>query len=74
MKEDPTAWGESAPQRGDGPPRLMTLPEVARMLQLSDKTVRRLVAARRIPCVRLGRQIRFVPSEVFRWVEARKED
>jgi excisionase family DNA binding protein len=52
----------------------MTLAEVARTLQLSEKTVRRLVAARRMPCVRLGRQLRFLPSEVFRWVEARKED
>lgn len=52
---------------------LMTLPQVADLLQTSEKTVRRLVAARRMPCVRVGRQIRFVRGDVFRWLEARKE-
>ena len=53
--------------------RLLTLPEVADLLRLSEKTVRRLVAARRMPCVRLGRQLRFVQSDIVRWVSARKE-
>jgi excisionase family DNA binding protein len=52
---------------------LLTLAEVATVLQLSEKTVRRLVASRRIPCLRLGRQLRFVPGDVFRWIEALKE-
>jgi excisionase family DNA binding protein len=53
--------------------QLLTLPELARLLQLSETTVRRLVGARRLPCVRLGRQLRFQPGDVFRWLEARKE-
>lgn len=64
------AWREPKPELV---PQLMTLAEVAQALQLSEKTVRRLVAARRIPCVRLGRGLRFVPGDVFRWLEARKE-
>src|ERR1051326_8590050 len=31
---------------------LLTLPEVAVLLRLSEKTIRRLLAARRLPCVR----------------------
>lgn len=53
--------------------QLLTLREVAALLQLSDKTLRRLVAARRMPCVRLGRQLRFAQSDIVRWVSARKE-
>lgn len=52
---------------------LLTIAEVAELLRTSEQTVRRLVAARRIPCLRIGRQIRFVPGDVFRWLEARKE-
>jgi excisionase family DNA binding protein len=52
---------------------LLTLPEVAVLLRLSEKTIRRLLAARRLPCVRLGRQLRFVQSDIVRWVSARKE-
>lgn len=53
---------------------LITLPEVAAYLQLSEKTIRRLVAAQRIPCVRIGRQLRFVPSDVLRWLSAQRKE
>lgn len=59
--------------RRDEVEQLLTLPELARLLQLSETTVRRLVGARRLPCVRLGRQLRFQPGDVSRWLEARKE-
>lgn len=52
---------------------LLTLPEVADILRTSEKTVRRLVAAQQLPCLRLGRQLRFIPADVFRWLSARKE-
>ena len=52
---------------------LLTLRDFARYLGVSEKTVRRWVAARRIPCLRLGRTIRFDRGDVFRWVSARKE-
>lgn len=52
---------------------LLTIGGLADVLGISEKTVRRMVAAHRIPCVRVGRQIRFLPGDVFRWLEARKE-
>ena len=55
-----------------GPPRLLTLPEVAVFLSVSPKTVRRLVS-RGLPCVRLGRVVRFRQADLLRFVEARKE-
>lgn len=54
-------------------PRLLTLSEVAEQLQLSEKTIRRMIAGGRMPCVRIGRQLRFLPGDVFRWLVARKE-
>jgi excisionase family DNA binding protein len=54
-------------------PRLLTIGEVAAILRMHQRTIRRLVAYRRLPCVRIGRQLRFVPSDIVRWVSARKE-
>ena len=53
-------------------PRLLTLPEVAAFLSVSPKTVRRLIG-RGLPCVRLGRVVRFRQADLLRFVEARKE-
>ena len=52
-------------------PRLLTLPEVAQVLQVSPKTVRRLVA-RGFPHIRFGRVLRFDPADVHRWLVARR--
>jgi excisionase family DNA binding protein len=52
--------------------RLLTLEEVAGFLAVSERTVRRLVAARRLRCVRLGRVLRFQQAELFRFVEGKE--
>jgi excisionase family DNA binding protein len=52
---------------------LLTLPEVAELLRVSDKTVRRWMLSKRLPHVRLGRVVRFRQDELLRWIEARKE-
>jgi excisionase family DNA binding protein len=52
---------------------LLSIAEVARLLKLSPKRVRRLVARGSLPCYRIGRLVRFAPGDVFRWLEARKE-
>lgn len=66
--------GGSRHHNGNGSvEHLLTLPELAERLQLSEKTIRRMIAGGRLPCVRLGRQLRFLPGDVFRWLAARKE-
>lgn len=52
---------------------LLTLSELARLLRLSERTIRRLTATGRLPCVRIGTRLRFDPADVFRFVAARKE-
>jgi excisionase family DNA binding protein len=53
--------------------QLLTLSEVAKLLAISERSVKRLVGRRSLRCVRIGRSVRFDPSDVRRWVEARKE-
>jgi excisionase family DNA binding protein len=48
--------------------RLLTEQEVSDMLQVSRRTVKRL----RIPCVRLGRLVRWELAAVTKFVEARR--
>jgi excisionase family DNA binding protein len=52
---------------------LLTIKQVAEYLNVSPRTVRRFVAGRRISCVRFGRSLRFLPADVFRFVEGRRE-
>ena len=56
------------PHGQDSPARLLTLQQVAAYLQLSTKSVRRL----RMPCLRIGRAIRYRPSDVERFLAARR--
>lgn len=42
--------------------------DVARELQCSVRTVRRLVANNSIPFVRVGKLVRFLPSKVREWL------
>ena len=53
--------------------RLLTIPQLAKYLSISPKTVRRWVAMRRIPCVRIGTRIRFDHGDIVSWVRRRKE-
>ena len=48
----------------DEAPRLLTIPQVADLLQVSSKTVRRLVATDELHGVRVGGQWRFAPDVV----------
>jgi excisionase family DNA binding protein len=44
--------------------RLLTVKDVAEVLQLSTRTVRRMIAAKQIPIIRLGRSVRVHPSAI----------
>jgi len=51
---------------------LLTLRDVARYLGVSERTIRREVKASRLLAVKVGRQVRFDPPDVLRYVAARK--
>jgi len=50
-------------------PRLITVDEVAAMLQLEPRTIYNMVSQRRIPFRRAGRQLRFDPREIDEWTK-----
>ena len=51
------------------PHPLMHLPDVAARLGVNPRYVRRLVAERRIPFIKLGHLLRFDPAEVEAWLD-----
>jgi excisionase family DNA binding protein len=52
--------------------QLLTLQQVAEYLNVSHKTVRRLVGRGALPCVRFGGVLRFQQADLVRFVSARK--
>ncbi|MHB1554883.1 MAG: helix-turn-helix domain-containing protein [Acidimicrobiales bacterium] len=53
-------------------PELVRLDEVAKALCVTERHLRRLIAERRIPFVKVGYFIRFDPHEIARWVTAHR--
>jgi excisionase family DNA binding protein len=49
---------------GSNPVRLLTVDDVAEQLQLSSRTVRRMITAGQIAVIRLGRAVRIHPAAV----------
>jgi excisionase family DNA binding protein len=61
----PTAFTADIGGRG-----LWTSAETAEWLTVPERMVRRLVAERRIPYVKVGRYVRFRPQDVKEWRDA----
>ncbi len=53
--------------------RLNTVPETAQELNVSVKTVYRLIAARELPVIRCGRLIRIHPDDLAKFIASRRE-
>ena len=75
-----TAMARGAPLRGDRQragrplPELVDIATVATSLGVGVRHVRRLVAERRIPFVKVGHYVRFDPDDVSVWVNERRVD
>jgi excisionase family DNA binding protein len=52
--------------------RLLTPREAARVLAVSERTLWGLTRSGQIPCVRIGRSVRYDPADLRRWIESRK--
>ncbi|ANK82137.1 MAG: hypothetical protein TEF_16075 [Rhizobiales bacterium NRL2] len=55
----------------DRPERLLTIPDIADLHQVSEKTVRRWIEARELPAAKLGNQWRIRPRDLERFVHDR---
>ncbi len=51
---------------------IMTIKEISEYLKLAEKTVYRLVAAKKIPGFKIGGAWRFRKSEIDKWIERQK--
>ena len=51
-------------------PKLLSIDELAERLGVTHRHVRRLVAERRVPFLRVGRFIRFDPAAIVEWLDA----
>jgi excisionase family DNA binding protein len=60
--------GRSTPT-GGSLPTLIDIPTAAEHLGTTPRHIRRLVAERRIPYVKLGHYIRFEPAELAAWLD-----
>lgn len=58
----------------DHPPQLLTVPQVAELLCISERQVKRLVAAGSLRSIRIGRLVRVMPAEVWRFISAAAEE
>ena len=54
--------------RASALPQLLDSAELADQLRITERHVRRLVAERRIPYVKVGRFVRFDPEDIARWL------
>jgi excisionase family DNA binding protein len=54
------------------PDRLLDVDEVADSLGVTNRFVRRLVAERRIPFVKVGKFVRFDPVEISQWIDRQR--
>jgi excisionase family DNA binding protein len=55
-----------------GKNQLLTPEEVAEMLQIARKTVVVMAREGRIPCIRIGRFVRFDPAAIDRWLDRQR--
>jgi excisionase family DNA binding protein len=52
---------------------LLTIGEAARRLAVSERSIWRIIAAGRLPVVRVGAAPRIDPGDLRRYIEARKQ-
>jgi excisionase family DNA binding protein len=53
-------------------PKLLTMDELAERLGVTHRHVRRLVAERRVPFLKVGRFVRFDPAKISAWLDSNR--
>ena len=53
-------------------PQLLTMDELAERLNVTRRHVRRLVAERRVPFLKIGKFVRFDAAEVSAWLDSHR--
>ena len=53
-------------------PHLLTIDQLAEQLGITTRHVRRLIAERRIPYIKIGGLVRFDSEEISSWIDANR--
>ena len=53
--------------------RLLTLPEAAKLLHVSTRTLQRMIRRNELPAFKVGGQWRVRESQLSRWIEGRED-
>jgi excisionase family DNA binding protein len=53
-------------------PLLYTPAEAAKALAISERSLWSLTACRELPCIRIGRSVRYARDDLVAWIAARK--
>lgn len=54
--------------------KLINTTELSRILNVSEKTLYHWAQQRKIPCVRLGRLVRFNTDDITKWLETKNDN
>jgi excisionase family DNA binding protein len=54
-------------------PELMNIDQLAQRLGITVRHVRRLVAERRVPYLKVGKLVRFDSGEIAEWLDSRRQ-
>jgi excisionase family DNA binding protein len=57
----------------DRVPELMNIDQLAQRLGITVRHVRRLVAERRVPYLKVGKLVRFDSAEIAAWLDCRRQ-
>lgn len=57
-----------------GTSELLTIKEFAKIVKIAPKTLYRLASAGKIPCIRIGRNIRFSPDMIAQMTQGGKSN
>lgn len=55
------------------PPNLMDAKQLAELLNVNIRHIRRLVHEKRVPVIKLGGLVRFDPAEIGPWIDGMRE-
>jgi excisionase family DNA binding protein len=55
------------------PLRLLTIPEAAELLQVSTRTLQRLIHRKELPALKVGGQWRINESQLTKWIQGLSE-
>lgn len=57
----------------DLPPALLNAEQLAELLHVNVRHIRRLVHERRVPFIKWGHLVRFDPREIRQWLDEKRE-